>query len=73
MTSPHSEERPVLHCLSLRNNGEHQGLMAQIITDDNAAVAPLLSNSKERLESKWTDRASANHDFWTLLQLVTNF
>jgi hypothetical protein len=47
MTSPHSEERPVLHCLSLRNNGEHQGLMAQIITDDNAAVAPLLSDSKE--------------------------
>jgi hypothetical protein len=25
------------------------------------------------LESKWTDRASASHDFWTLLQLVTNF
>jgi hypothetical protein len=33
-----ADGRPDLHCLSLRNNAETQGLMAQNVTDDTPAM-----------------------------------
>ena len=42
-----AEGRPDLHCLSLRDDAEIQGLMAQNVTDDTAAMPPVLSSSRE--------------------------
>jgi hypothetical protein len=42
-----AEGRPDLHCLSLRDDAETQGLMAQNVTDDTAAMPPVLSSSRE--------------------------
>jgi hypothetical protein len=39
--------RPDLHCLSFSDDAENQGLMAQNVTDDTAAMPPVLSNSRE--------------------------
>ncbi len=42
-----AEGRPDLHCLSLCDDAETQGLMAQIFTDDTVAMPPVLSSSRE--------------------------
>lgn len=36
-----------MECLSLHNDGEHQGLTAEDDIDDRVPMAPLLSNSNE--------------------------
>lgn len=42
-----AEGRADLDCLSLQNDGSHQGLTAQNDIDDKVPMAPLLANSRE--------------------------
>ena len=51
-----AEGRPNLDCLSLHNDGSHQGLTTQNDIDNKLPVAPLLSNSRE-LSSNEVQRA----------------
>ena len=47
-----ADGRPDLHCLSLRDDAETQGLMAQNVTVDTVAMPPVLSNSRELSSNK---------------------
>ena len=56
-----AEGRPDLDCLSLHNDGSHQGLTAQNDIDDKVPMAPTLKNSRE-LSSNEVQRALQMED-----------